>query len=127
MKQKLIRISKLVDRSWLSSAFLILLVCGAAGGVLSGLSPALMVAGAALALVLWEFMGQVAYRRRDGDVPLRNNPKWAHLKLLVTSVGIGLLLAEGGLRVHLSLPFGIAVLAILLILFSFSRLYRLIR
>jgi hypothetical protein len=120
------RISKLIDRSWFPSAFLLVLVCGAAGGAASGLSPAMMIAGAALALIFWEFMEQIVSRRREGDLSLYNDPKWARGKLLVVSVGIGLLLAEGGLQVHISLPFGVVILAVLLILFGFSRFYRVI-
>lgn len=118
--------SKLAGWGRFSSAFLILLICGAAAGVLSGLSPAIMIAGAALTLIFWELMGQTVSRRWADDFPSLTDPKGEHFKLLIISAGIGLLLAGGGLQVHLLLPFGIVILAVLLILFSFSRFYRLI-
>jgi len=122
---KLNQISKSFDRSWVSSLYLVLLVSGAAAGALSGLTPAMMIAGTALAMISWELLDQIICRRRGDVLPSLKDPKWAHFKVLVTSVGFGLLLAEGGLHMHFSLPFGIVVLAVFLILFSYSRFYRL--
>jgi len=116
---------KLFDRRWLSSLYLLLLVGGAAAGALLGLSPAMMIVGAALALISWELTEQMLHWPRDDVLPSLKIPKKAHLKVLMTSVGLGLMLAEGGLLMHISLPFGIVVLAVFLILFSFSRFYRL--
>jgi len=118
-------ISELLDCGWLSSLYLLLLVGGAATGALSGLSLAMMIVGAALALISWELLEQIICRRRGDVLPSLKDPKWAHFKVLMISVGFGLLLAEGGLLVRFSLPFGIVVLAVFLILFSFSRFYRL--
>lgn len=123
---KLKRISKLFDRGWLSSLYLLLLVSGAAAGALSGLTPAIMIAGGAFALISWELLEQMSCRRRVDILTPLNPPKWAHFKVLMISVGLGLLLAEGGLHMHLPLPFGIVVLAVLLILFGFSRFYQLL-
>jgi len=117
---------KLSDRTWLSSISLVLLVGAAAFGVLSGISPEIMIAGEALVLIVWELTWQIVCRRKDNIFPLHIFPKWAHIRLLVTSVGIGLLLAEGGLYVQISLPFGIVILEAFLILFSFYRFYRMI-
>jgi hypothetical protein len=123
MKSKLNRISIPVDRSWLSSSILILLVCGAAGGVLSGLSPEMMIAASALALIFWELMQQILNRgKKDGSSTL-NHLKSTPFKLLLVSAGTGLLIAEIGLRVHFQLPFGIVILAVLLILYSVYRFY----
>ena len=123
---KLKRISKLFDRGWLSSLYLLLLVSGAAAGALSGLTPAIMIAGGAFALISWELLEQMRCRRSVDVLISLKDPKLAHFKVLMISVGLGLLLAEGGLHLHFSLPFGIVVLAVLLILFSFSRFYQLL-
>lgn len=112
--------------SWLSSFYLLLLVGGAAAGALLGFHPALILAVAALALISWELLAQRIDWRSGDRLPSLKVPLWAHIKVLMISAGSGLLLAEGGLLVHISLPFGIVVLAVLLILFSFSRFYRLI-
>lgn len=118
-------IKRLWDRSWFSSLYLLLLVGGAAGGILSGLSPTVMIAAAALALISWELLEQAVRQRENNVLPSVNGVKLPHFTILMISVGSGLLLAEGGLLVHLSLPFGIVALAGLLILYSFSRFYRL--
>lgn len=126
MKPDLRSLVKSLDRELLSSAILVLLVCAAAAGVLSGLSPAIMIAAAALALVFWELMEQMVTRRKNDNVRARKNPEWVHIRLLVISVGTGLLLAEAGLQVHISLPFGIVILTGMLIPYCFYRFYRLI-
>jgi hypothetical protein len=95
-----------------------LLVSGAAAGALSGLTPAMMIAGAALALISWELLDQIICRRRGDVLPSLKDPKWAHFKVLMISVGFGLLLAEGGLQVHFTLSFSIVILAVFVILFS---------
>lgn len=126
MKHDAQRALKSPVQSWFSSAFLLLLVGGAAGGVLSGVSPAMMIAGAALALILWEAAQQILNRRRGAVLlPLKEH-RWAHFKVLSISVGSGLLLAEVGLLVHFPLPFGSVILAVLLIQFSLYRFCRLV-
>lgn len=119
------RFLKSFGPGWLSSFYLLLLVSGAAAGALSGLAPAMAVALAALALISWEFLDGLLGRRRVDVLSSLKAPDWAHFKALLISVGFGLLLAEGGLLVRFPLPFGIVVLAVLLILFGFSRFYRL--
>jgi hypothetical protein len=111
-------------RSWFSSIFLLLLVGGAAGGVLSGLAPEMMIAGVALAIICWSLLEQNAQRYKADDSHSINDPKRAHLQRVLITVGTGLLLAEGGLQVHRPLPFGFVVLAVLLILFSLARFFR---
>lgn len=113
-------------RIWIPSVLLVLLMCTAVIRVLTGYSPTVMIAGSALAVIIWELSGQIIYRRRDDNSHFLILPKWTHIRLLFTSVGIGLLVAEGGQQVRLSLPFGVVILAVLLILFSVSRFYRLI-
>lgn len=118
--------SELLNRYWYMSAALLLLVCVTAIGVLSGLSQEVMIAGTALALVFWEIMGGSWSRHGSFDFPSRNKYTWTRIKPIVFSIGIGLLLSIGGLHIHLSFPFGIVVLAILLLLFSLNRFYLLL-
>ncbi|NLG99542.1 MAG: hypothetical protein GX491_19475 [Chloroflexi bacterium] len=126
MKHDAQRALKSPGQSWFSSAFLLLLVGGAAGGVLSGVSPAMMIAGAALGLILWEASQQILNLRRGAGLPSLKERGWTHFKVLSISVGSGLLLAEVGLLVHFPLPFGIVILAVLLIQFSLYRFCRLV-
>lgn len=112
-------------RFWFPSLLLIIQVCASVIGVLSGSSPALMIGVSTLALGFWEIAEQVAQRLRSNNFQFDNLFKWVPGKLLIASVGISLLLAEGGLQLHLRSSFGIVILAVLLILFGFSRFYRL--
>lgn len=119
------RSPKSIDWTWFPSVLLVLLICGAVTGVLSGISAALMIALAALALIIWEYMEQVAFRPREDHHSAHHFSNSAHIRLLAATIGISLVLAEGGLLVQLSLPFGIIFLAAILILFSFYRFSRL--
>jgi hypothetical protein len=96
---------------WLPGACLLGYVTCAAGGVLLGVSPAMLIAGVALMLVSWELM--------DGREPDR-----ARLTLLLASAGAGLLMAEAGLWVRLQLPFGGVLLAGGVALFGLYRFWR---
>ena len=96
---------------WLPAALLLAYMAAAAIGVLLGVSPAILIAGATLMLVSWELMSAHATDR-------------AHLTLLLVSTGAGLLVAEAGLWVRLALPFGGVLLAGALALFGLYRFYR---
>jgi len=124
MTSKNQRLPESSDRVWFPSLLLITLVCAAVIGVLSGSSPSLMILVSTLALGFWEIAEQVAQRLRSNNFQFDNLFKWVPGKLLIASVGISLLLAEGGLQLQLRPPFGIVILAVLLILFGFTRFYR---
>lgn len=112
------------DGGWLPSVLLVMIVCVAVLGVLSGSSPALMIAVSTLALASWEIAEQVAQRWENHKFHPDHLIKWVPRKLLLTSVGMGLLIAEVGLQIQLTVPFGVVIFAVLLILFGFTRFYR---
>lgn len=101
----------------LLSALLVIYVGAAAGGVLSGASPWIVIAGCAAMLFGWEWAEQL--ERQDGGLPERS-----HAILLIASVGIGGLVAEAGLWIHPPIPFGGILLAGLLALFGLYRFFR---
>ncbi len=107
----------------LFSALLVVSIAAAAGGILSGGPPGVLIAGAALALFIWEFTGSLDHRRVGF-------PGHFHTALLAASVGAGLLVAEAGLFIRLPLPFAGVLLAGGITLFGlvrFSRSFRIPR
>lgn len=113
----------LFDRWWFLPTVSIILVCGSVIGVLAGLSQETMIAGATLALVVWEIKGKSWSRCLHINFPSFVNLKWAQVKLLVLTIGISLPLAFGGHQIHLSVPFVIVAIIVLLLLFCLNRFY----
>lgn len=114
------------DRSWFSRTISILLVFAAVVGVLSGLSQETMIAGAALALVALEIRGLSWTRHGIVNLPSLEKLKWAQVKLLVLTIGISLPLSIGGLQIRLTIPFGMIVIVVLLLLFCLNSFYLLL-
>ncbi len=112
---------------WLPSVLLALYTVEAAGGALVGAIPGLMIAGAAFMLISWEISAQLRALKGAANHPQGRLSSHAHIRRLITAVGIGLLIAEAGLLIHLRVPFGIILLAGLLVLFSLYRFYRLLQ
>jgi hypothetical protein len=76
-------------------------------------------------LMSWELTGR--FRQQDEADMLQPGGSFSersHICLLVLSIGIGLVLAEAGLLIHLQIPFIGLMLAGLLVIFS---LYKFIR
>jgi len=113
----------LADR--LPAVLLSAYIAAAACGVLLGALPAMLIAGAALALAGWEMAGAPA--PVPGDPLAERASERASLALLVVSVGAGLLIAEAGLWVRLRLPFAGVLLAALLTVFGLARFVRSVR
>ena len=116
---------KTFKRTWLSSLILSLSVIAATYGVLTGASPEIMISGTALALFIWDLLRQIVYRRKDEKLRAPIFPNRAHVQLLIFSVGTGLMLAEAGSQIQIPVPFGVVILAALLILVSLFRFYQL--
>lgn len=111
------------DFRWMPSVLLIVYTGIAAAGILTTVSPALMIAGSAFALAGWELADQGA-GQGEPSTALRNLYQREHLKLALMSIGLGLLVAESGLLVQIAIPFGLLLLialAVLLSLFLFHR------
>lgn len=95
----------------------------AALGLLLRLSPYLMIIGCSLALLCWEsalfsatVLGGGGLSRQDSQ-PFES----LHLRNLLISTSIGLLLGLMGLNIHLHLPFGVVVILALLAVYGFYR------
>lgn len=119
-------VEKLFEKKWFLSVIPILIVCASVAGILLGFSEELMIISASLALILWEIIEGNSSSQADLDFISRWKLSWTWIKPLVSLIGIGLLLSIGGLQIHVSLSFGIVVLAVLLLLFSLNRFYKLI-
>lgn len=117
---------KKFDHHRFYSVLPILLFCTTLIGLLSGSPGELLVIGATLTLLSWELVGGSWSRHQSFDSISRRKYTWKQVRPLVFSTGIGLLLSLGGLQIQLTLPFGIVVIAILLLLFSLNRFFVLI-
>jgi len=117
---------KKFDHHRFYSVLPILLFCATLIGLLSGSPGELLVIGATLTLFSWELVGGSWLRHQSIDSISRRKYTWKQVRPLVFSTGIGLLLSLGGLQIQLTLPFGIVVIAILLLLFSLNRFFVLI-
>lgn len=111
----------LFDHYWFSSTITILLVCAAVIGVLLGQPQETMIAGATLTLAVWEIRGIRWSLLASINPPALKNHKWARIKLLFLTIGISLPLSIGGVQIHLSIPFGIVAVMVLLLLFCLNR------
>jgi hypothetical protein len=112
---------------WLPVVLLVMDVSAAAGGVLVGKNAAWLVAAAAAALAGWELAGQREYR--PGAYP-RIQAALAdrsHLRLLAVVIIAGLVCAEAGLFLQISIPFWGMFFAGLLILFCLYRFFQVIK
>lgn len=110
--------------TWLPSVLLVLYLSVAAGGVLLGFSPSLMIASVSAALVSWELSGQYNQRTIKALRPVEGSYDPVHLRLLFIAVGLGLLVATGSSFLKLPLPFAAMLLAGFLVLFSLYRFFR---
>ena len=115
------------DWNLLPSALLAIYVCVAAAGLLSGVSPFLMIAGAAVALASWELADQRVNLPGTSNHALVSLYEHHHMKILGITVGLGLLVAEAGLFLQFSIPFGVLVLIALVVLFSLYRFFSLFK
>ncbi len=110
---------------WFYSAISILLLCGSVSGVFLGLPEEIMIAGVALALVVWE-TGEINRSRYERKHSSLEKLEMVQKKLLVFTFGISVPLALGGLQIHLSIPFGIVAIMVVLLLFCLNRFYLLL-
>jgi hypothetical protein len=109
---------------WLPSLLLVVDICAAAGGLLLGRNAAWVIAGTAAALAGWELAGQ--RQDRSGTRVRFTVSIWPHFRLLAVVIALGLVFAEGGLFLHVSIPFWGVFFAGLLILFSMYRFFQII-
>jgi hypothetical protein len=102
---------------WLPRAYLVITLCAAAIGILTGTTPHLVLPGAVLALAVWDLMNQDRAMAGSGC-------EKKHARSLALALCLGLLVAEGGTMVSLPLPFPVMLLLVILIVFCLSRFLR---
>lgn len=111
---------------WAFSIFLITNSIFAIGGILVGAPSFLMIAGVATTLASWELSTdqkhyKEMYSHAQGVVYEKNR-----LRLLLISIGSGMIAAEIVLLVQFQLPFIIIFLLAIIILFCFFQISRLL-
>ena len=104
---------------WLPPAYLGSMVCAAAVAAVMGATPHLTLPGSVLALAAWDLMNQDRAMAAGGY-------EKKHARSLARALSLGLLAAEGGLTVSLPLPFPVMLLLAILLVFSVSRVFRLL-
>jgi hypothetical protein len=106
---------------WLPAAALVLSTGLAAAGILSGGQPFLLAMGVIAALAGWDL---ALLENSLGGVPPQHAALFAgrHLKSLAFATGLGALAFGVGGALQLSLPFGILILLVVLILICLDRL-----
>jgi hypothetical protein len=96
----------------------------AAGGLLAGHSPYLLIIGSVTALCAWDLALFEKSLAGDQHQVLVNVLESNHLQSLGLVVLIGLILTSAGLLLRLTVPFGVIVLIVLLALFGLERTKR---
>jgi hypothetical protein len=92
-------------------------------GLLSNVPPYLMIAGVTTSLTCFEFEDCITISTRNPVSISDGSYEKHHLKTLCLATAAGLILAEAGLFVKFSLPFGIIFLTALLIIFGLYQLF----
>jgi len=110
--------------SWVS---LVIFVGVAACGLLSNASSYLMVAGVSSALACWELEDQLPKSMISSIPSVTSSCEKYHLKILAIAISTGLIVAEAGLFLKLTLPFGLVFLAAVLVLFCIFQLFSLFK
>jgi len=110
--------------SWIT---LVIFVGIAAYGLLSSVSPHLMVAGVSAALACWELEDQIPNSIKSSTSSITDSCEKYHLKILGIAITTGLIVAEAGLFLKLSLPFDAVFLAAILVSFCIFQLFSLFK
>jgi hypothetical protein len=104
---------------------LVALLCIAVSGILMGVQPALMIAGAACVMFIWDMSRQqhfVKQKTNDHAVQAFENN---HTKMLAVSVGSGLFFAEAGLLLQITIPFAVVFLVVAGVSFCLFKFFQL--
>lgn len=119
--------SQRLNRKILSGATLIIFGGIAAYGLLSNASSHLMVGGVATALICWELEDQIQESSKS-SIPFNTRLyEKNHLIILGITFFIGLIVAQTGLLIKLTLPFGVVLLIALVVLFCIFKLFQLFK
>jgi len=102
---------------------LLLFIGIAVWGVMSHVSPILLIAGVATALACWELEDQDPASHYLRRIPIEDQFQNYHWKVLGIAVLVGFVLGEAGLFLRIPLPFGMICLIVILISFCLQRLF----
>jgi len=106
--------------SWLT---LVIFVGIAACGLLSNASSYIMVAGVSSALACWELEDQLPKSMISSIPSVTSSCEKYHSRILAITIVTGLIVAEAGLFLKLTLPFGVVFLVEILVLFCIFQLF----
>ncbi len=107
----------------ISWAVLVMLTGLAAFGVLNHVSAYLMIAGVTAALAGWEVEDCRLQSAQTSTPGGRESFENYHLKMVCVAAAAGLIVAEAGLFMHYSLPFGVIFLAVVAVFFGIFQLF----
>ncbi len=93
----------------------------AAGGILFGGSPYLMIAGVTAALACWDLRRFAESLEGDQVSDLAAALQKQHLEALALAASLGLLLGLGGALLRLHIPFGLTVFLVLMAYLALER------
>ncbi|MHC1771840.1 MAG: hypothetical protein AB9907_08910 [Flexilinea sp.] len=120
-------ITRRLQRKIYSGVSLVIFVGIAAYGLLSNASSYLMVAGVATALACWELEDQIPNAMKSSISLNTRLYEKNHLKKIGITITTGFIVAEAGLFLKLSLPFGAVFLVAILVLFCIFQLFLLFK
>jgi len=115
-------ISYRVQTKWMAPMRLVGYLGLVVAGLLSDLSPFLLIPGISASLACWELDDHRLTSTRSAIAPGSDSQAKLHLLWLVGAIGMGLLISEMSLLLSFELPFGLVVLVVILILFGLVRL-----
>jgi hypothetical protein len=119
--------SQRLNRKILSGVMLVIFGGIAAFGLLSNASSYLMIGGMTTALACWELEDHIRESSKSSiSYDTRLNEK-IHQKILCLAFFIGLIVAEAGLLIKFTLPFGIVFLIAIVVLFCIFQLFLLFK
>jgi len=108
---------------FLSSSVLVFTVSLAAAGLLSGVTPLLMILAAALALASWDVVLWNRSLTGNSFTVSLTLIERKHYQSLAVALGLGLLAVFAGRSFHFQIPFGWMVVLVILAFFSLERIW----
>jgi hypothetical protein len=122
----LVWVAWLFTADWPPSVLLAASVGLAAGGLVVGASPVLMITAGSLALASWDVVRWDGFLAGHVSVEIETRLERKHYTSLALAVGAGLLAAIAGRLLHFPLPFVGLVAVVLLAFLGLDRIWRLV-
>jgi len=92
-------------------------------GLLSAATPYLMIAGVSTALAFFEVEDRISGIPRNSMSSNMSSFEKHHLRTICFATAAGLIIAEAGLLLRYSLPFGVIFLVVIFVLFGLFQLF----